>query len=139
MKKVKIFLDYVDENNINRLESVWAIPYGENYKILNIPFLSKNIAFGDVVRVVEVDGLKKVDRLITASGNSTIQIIFFDPQENLITSNELSKMGCGWEGSHLDKLISVNVPKEVSYKKVKNYLDLKEKADLLSYREACIA
>jgi hypothetical protein len=52
---------------------------------------------------------------------------------------ELERMGCTWEGSNIKNWISIDVPKEIPYSPVKNYLDEGEKNDRWSYREACLA
>jgi hypothetical protein len=40
---------------------------------------------------------------------------------------ELENFGCTWEGSNIKTLISVDIPKDVSYSIVKKYLDKGEK------------
>ena len=52
---------------------------------------------------------------------------------------ELERLGCTWEGSHIKKLISIDVPKDLSYTIIKQYLDKGENEGRWSYKEACLA
>jgi hypothetical protein len=133
----KILLTY-KEDEAYKIESVWATKINENYRIDNIPFFAKNIALGDIISVEDDNGELYFDRLIEASGNSVVRLVIFDEKEVDNIGNELVKLGCGWEGSHIKSLISVNIPKDVSYKKVKEYLDLGEQKKVFEYQEACL-
>lgn len=136
--RVKILLTYKDETEY-KVERVWATKLGNYYRIDNIPFFAKNVALGDVVSVEE-DESKDLffDRLIESSGNSVIQMIIFDERSVGEVGKHLESLGCGWEGSHIANYISVNVPKDVSYSKVKSFLDEGEKQGKWEYREACL-
>lgn len=46
-------------------------------------------------------------------------------------------MGCSWEGSHIKTLISVDIPLDISYNKVKAYLEKGKIEGLFDYQEAC--
>ncbi|MBN9284088.1 MULTISPECIES: DUF4265 domain-containing protein [unclassified Flavobacterium] len=135
--KQKIKFVYKDlEGNI-AIESVWAEKHGDFYKIKNVPFFAPNIAFDDIISVEYDDEELFFDEIIEESGNSTIQIIVFN--ESLIPeiTGEIERFNCGWEGSHLKGYISVNVPKDVSYLGLKQFLD--SKSNDLDYKEACLA
>jgi len=135
--KAKILLVYEDEEGC-QVESVWASKSDEYYKIDNIPFFAKNIALGDLVSVENDDGELYFDSLIEASGHSTIQIAFFDMSKVGDVQRTLEEMGCHWEGSHIESLISVDVPIEVPYASVKEFLETQESLRVLEYREACL-
>ena len=52
---------------------------------------------------------------------------------------KLVDLGCDWEGSHLKGYISIDVPKEINYLKIKAYLEkgfLEKKWD---YKESCLS
>ncbi|SPP99998.1 conserved hypothetical protein [Candidatus Sulfobium mesophilum] len=139
MSDCKILLTYLDSEGNCRMESVWATSVGAYYKIDNIPFFAPNIALGDLVSVEEDEGELHFDRLIEPSGHSTIQMIFFNESDVVRIAKVLEGFGCTWEGSHIRSLISVNVPKEVNYISVRNYLEIGEKEGRWSYKEACLA
>ena len=101
--------------------------------------MAPSIALDDLVSVEEEDGALYFDSLVQSSGHSTIQVVFFDEKILMETGRELEQMGCTWEGSHLKTLISVDIPEEVDYKVVKEYLDKGENESRWSYKEACLA
>lgn len=139
MSDSKILLTYKDYDGNYQIESVWATKEGEYYRINNIPFFSPNIALNDLIKAELDEGALYFDKLIEASGHSVVQIVFLDETSHSSTEKELENMGCTWEGSHVRNLISVDIPPIVNYAKVKEYLDEREAAGILSYREACLA
>lgn len=135
--KDKVLFVYQDEAEY-KTESVWATKVGEYYKIDNIPFFAKNIAAGDIVSVENDEGQLYFDELIQASGNSVVRIVFFNENNIPQVTKELERMGCNWEGSHLTKLISVDIPKDISYEKLRSYLVKGRSSGLFDYQEACL-
>lgn len=138
MSDSKILLTFKDDEGTYQTESVWATKQGEYYRIDNIPFLASNIGLHDIVSVEEEDGALYFDELVKASNHSTIQMIIFDEGEVALIGKELENIGCTWEGSHLKNLIAIDVPKEVPYIIVKEYLDKGENENRWSYKEACL-
>jgi hypothetical protein len=138
MSDSKILLTFKDDKGNYQTESVWATKQGEYYRIDNIPFLAPNIAFHDIVSVEEDDGVLYFDDLVKASHHSTIQMIIFDEGEVALVGKELEDIQCTWEGSHIKNLIAIDVPKEVPYLIVKEYLDKGENENRWSYKEACL-
>jgi hypothetical protein len=139
MKNAKIKIVYYDVKDEIAIESIWALKVGEYYQLKNIPFFAPNIAYDDIIKVEEEKGELFFDEIIIPSGHSTIQIIFFDKSniENIIL--EIEKMGCTWEGMDRQEILSVDVPKEVNYLMVKNFLDEKFNRNILDYKESCLA
>lgn len=135
----KIKLVYHDLEGNLATESLWAEREGEYYRIKNIPFFAPNLAYNDLVSVENDEGELFFDALIEPSRHSTIQIIILDEKEFNKITNNLTKLKCDWEGSHLPMYISVDVPKEVNYQKVKQYLEDKHLEKKLDYKEACLA
>ena len=52
----KILLVYWDADGETAIESVWATPEGNYYRIKNVPFFAPNIAYNDLVSVEEDSG-----------------------------------------------------------------------------------
>ena len=134
----KIKLVYFDKEDNIAVESVWGELEGDYYRIKNIPFFAPNIAYNDLVSVEFDDNELFFDDLITPSGHSTLHIIFFDKNEISKVCQQLLFLGCSWEGSHIKEYISVDIPKEVSYKSIKFYMNDLEQKNILSYKEACL-
>jgi hypothetical protein len=139
MTNAKILLTYKDEQGNYQVESVWATKQGNYYEINNIPFFAPNIALNDLVSAEEDAGVLYFNKMIKPSQHSTIQLIIFRKEDLMQVGKELENFGCTWEGSNIKTLISVDIPKDVSYSIVKKYLDKGEKENQWSYKEACLA
>lgn len=136
----KIVFKFFDEEiNEHITESVWALKIGQYYKIDNIPFYAYHYSAEDIVETINENNELKVNKLIEASGNSTIRILFDEISELARIKDELNLMGCDSEISKNSKLLALNIPKKVSYVKIKEYLDYLEKNDDLQYEESCIS
>jgi hypothetical protein len=133
----KVLLVYSDDG-VFKTESVWATKIGDYYRIDNIPFFAKNIAPGDIVAVEEDGDELYFDSLIEASGNSVVRIVLYNEKDILRITKELELMSCNWEGSHLPKLISVEIPKGIPYDKVKEYFEKGSLENVFDYEEACL-
>jgi hypothetical protein len=139
MSDSKILLTYKDDNNNYQIETVWATKEGLYYRINNIPFFASNITLNDIVDVEEENGVLYFEKLVEASGHTTIQMVIFKKEDLSAIEEKLELLGCTWERSHLDNLISIDVPKNLSYRIVKSYLDEGEIKGLWSYKEACFS
>jgi hypothetical protein len=129
-------------------EWLWASRVGSStFKIDNIPFFAKSIAYGDIVAAEQTDqGLVFTD-LVEASGHSTVRVVIYreggsDEQlrpavEGIMQS--LKALGCDTELSHIPNLIAVDVPPSVNYGAVSGFLSKQEQGGHLSYEEACLA
>ncbi|WP_075340812.1 DUF4265 domain-containing protein [Tenacibaculum agarivorans] len=139
MRKVLFNYKILDEIGV---ESLWATHIKENiYKVENIPFYVKEYAFNDLIKANLIDGILSVDSLYEESGNSTIRILIneedLDLKEEII--DDLIKLGCDYEGSNIEGLISVNIPKIINYSTVENFLIKGELLDTFEYEEGCIS
>lgn len=119
MSDSKVLLTYKDDEGNCQVESLWATRQGDYCRVDNLPFFASNIALGDLVSIEKDEGELHFDTLVQASGHSTVQMIIFNKNEVLQVGGELEKLGCTWEGSHLKKLISIDVPKDIDYSIVK--------------------
>ncbi|ERO60757.1 hypothetical protein P308_12945 [Pseudomonas piscis] len=125
MDKIMLRLTVVDDYPPVSSEGVWAQlqPCG-HYRIDNIPFYSRELCWGDEVQVrVADDGLKWFERVIRASTNSTLRLVFHEPghDEAQQVLQHLVALGCSWEGLHR-WFYALNVPAEVSLDQVLDYL-----------------
>jgi len=134
--KILFIHDAFGEDSI---ESAWAEKVKNGYQLDNILFYTKDYSWRDIVSTIEKDGELVVNGLIQEGGHSTVRVLLND--NNLVSSlrNELKKIGCSSELSNMDNLIAVDIPPEVSYLEIKNYLDKGESQDKWEYQEACIA
>ncbi len=54
-------------------------------------------------------------------------------------TKQIEELNCNWEGSLLDTYISVDVPFNINYSKVKEYLENICKEDKIDYSKACLS
>ncbi|WP_063742769.1 DUF4265 domain-containing protein [Flavobacterium psychrophilum] len=137
--KYKINFDYYDLEDKLSVESVWAIKEDNYYRIQNIPFFIPNIAFGDLISVEIDENELYFDEIIETSENSTLQVIFFDEKDVKTITTKLQSFNCGWEGSHLSRYISINVPKNENYFELKEYLTQLTNSKIIEFKEACLS
>lgn len=132
-------LFYVEQpDGTFEVESLWAVPEGEGYRLDNIPFFARGLALGDLVAATkQADGSLRFANLLLASGHSTVRLLFAAPAEVQPTRDQLSAMGCDSERWNAD-LIAVDVPREVPYGDVRAFLELGERGGIFEYEEGCL-
>ncbi len=138
MNKEKILLIYKNGNEYE-VESVWAHKESKGYIIDNIPFFATSISLGDMVSVDYEDGVLYFDTLIEESGSSTINLVSYQDATQKDIGIGFEELGCDWEGSHIPSYISINIPKNISYLSIKNFLEEGVEKRLWDYKEACIS
>lgn len=139
-KRVKLLFEVeYDDNNIIK-ESVWATELSNNnYQIDNIPFYAYGYAFKDIVSAEKQSEQLYVSKLVKASGNSTVRILFQNIDNIKEVRNYLKENGCDSEQSNVDSLIAVDIPVNIFYKNIKEFLDNGEIGEKWEYEEACIS
>jgi hypothetical protein len=138
-KKI-FFVQDIGENELET-ESLWCIQDGDNYIVDNIPFVAKRISLGDTIKA-EYDTDEKVyyfDDFVSVSGNTTVRIFFDDVQSIESVREDLNGLGCQSEVLLQKKIVAVNIPKEVNYQPIKDFLDRGEQQQKWTYEESCLA
>ena len=137
-KFIKILFQQTDENNDLIQESMWVLKVGDYYSIQNIPFYVREVSFKDLVTGKVIDGELLAGELIKESGHSTIRI-YFNSNKVKEVRTFLKQHNCDSEISNNPKLIAVDIPPDVKYEKIRDYLDNGERNGFWDYEEACIA
>ena len=135
-----LFVQHLDNGQLET-ESLWCIKDGGNYIIDNIPFVAKRIALGDTIKAeYEADeNAYYFDDFVSVSGNTTVRLYFSDDTLIEVVKNQLIEMGCETETFLARKILAVNVPYNLGYKPVKEYLDEGELQEKWEYEESCLA
>lgn len=121
------------------VETLWADPSSTGYTIDSIPFFTKDVANGDIVSVKkDGDGSLWFDKRISSSGHSLIRLIFFDHSFRDEISFHLKKTGCSTEYISDYEMMSVDIPENVDYQDVLNYIGIKAGVGVIDYEEAII-
>ena len=126
------------------VETMWAEVINEEkgiFRLYNIPFYGPLIAPNDVF-YAEYDESEETwvfRKVIESSGNSVIQVVImkvdFDKE---IIRKELVNLGCESEGMK-DNFFSIEVPKSIDYKIIKNLLDKYENEEIIEYAEPILS
>jgi hypothetical protein len=90
----KTYLTYKDDEDLYKVESVWARVEGNYFRIDNIPFFAPNIAYNDLVSAELEDGGLQYEKMIEPSGHSTIQLVIADGRSQLETGYDFEELGC---------------------------------------------
>ena len=138
VKHVKLFFEH-HQFESKSIESAWGIKYGDFYKLDNILFYATGYSHGDIVTASETGDILVVNGLIEESGNSTIRILFDNVNDVEITRKYLNSIDCQSELSNLERLISVNIPFNVTYSEVKKFLLEGLDEGKWELQEACIS
>ncbi|UPG85200.1 DUF4265 domain-containing protein [Luteibacter aegosomatis] len=118
-------------------ESLWARQaerVGE-YVLENIPFFSTHATLGDLLKVVEKEGVLWFDGLIKKSGNSLIRVVFFNRDALDPINQALMTMGCLTEYSKDFNLLATSIPEKVNLTEVQSFLADQEHLGFIDYEE----
>lgn len=135
----EFFNDILDEDYV---ESVWAAVVDEkegHFQLKNIPFFVKGYSNEDTVYAELEDDKLVVKGLVEESGNSTLQIFCYKEEDVEQVRKRLKEFGCASELSHLPKYFSVDVPSNIDYNPIREYLTKLEEKEILGYSESCLA
>ncbi len=136
--KVQFRLIQTDGYPPVRAESLWAAPTPEPecFRLLNIPFFARGVAFGDVVSARANEGTWEFQAVLERSGNWTIRLLIDDPEDRVAILDYLgSTYGCLSETSHIETLTAVSVPAATPYEEVRKYLLQLSEEETLGFEE----
>ncbi len=121
-------------------ESVWATPVAQGlYRLGNIPFFARGVAYEDVVSAVRKDdGTLGFVEVVRPSGHGTLRVIVYEESDAPGLRRELEEIGCDTERSHIPNLFAVDVPPSVSLEAVRHLLDADTASERWEYEEACL-
>lgn len=120
-------------------ESLWAEDLGNGtYMIDNVPFYVPKISWKDIVSADFENNELCFRGLSKASKHSTIRVIIYEESTTLRLRDQLEKLGCSSELSHVPNFIAVDIPPEVNFAKVRIFLDEGESNELWEYEESAL-
>jgi len=121
-------------------ESMWATPVGDGlYRLGNIPFFARGVAYEDVVSAVRRDdGTLGFVEVVRPSRHSTLRVILYEASEAPALRHELEALGCETELSHTPHLFAIDVPPAVSLDAVRRLLEAGTASERWEYEEACL-
>lgn len=124
-REIKITFELTDEQKGPfpvSTETLWCTVEGEYYRVKNIPFFIDNLSFDDLISIGRVGNeLFEIRSIVSESGNSTIWIYFKKKDKRII--KHIVELGCGVESGVLDDYYAINIPSEIEYSLVFDYLE----------------
>ena len=104
------------------IETTWAEPVGDHFRIWNLPWFVYGVGFRDIVeaRPTERSGFFDFVRVVEPSGNRLIRVLFEDGNFRSLI-DQVETMGCKCEGA-TEQLFAISVPPAVSLREVARLL-----------------
>ncbi|WP_151802457.1 DUF4265 domain-containing protein [Acinetobacter guillouiae] len=137
----KIIVPYYNVDNILSKEIVFGRKIGlDKYVIENIPLYAPNLALGDILLVEKLDDEQLYfENLLETSENSTIRIVFFNYDPIIVQKilKEIEGYSINWVGFVGGSYYSLNINKDLDYKKIKLFLEGNSK--IMDYQESCLS
>ncbi|WP_419819742.1 DUF4265 domain-containing protein [Acinetobacter sp.] len=137
----KIIVPYYNVDNILSKEIVFGRKIGlDKYVIENIPLYAPNLALGDILLVEKLDDEQLYfEDLLETSENSTIRIVFFNYDPIIVQKilKEIEGYSINWVGFVGGSYYSLNINKNLDYKKIKFFLEGNSK--IMDYQESCLS
>lgn len=141
MSVEKIIVPYYNVDNILSKELVFGRKIGlDKYVIENIPLYAPNLALGDILLVEKLDDEQLYfEGLLETSENSTIRIVFFNYDPIIVQKilKEIEGYSINWVGFVGGSYYSLNINKDLDYKKIKLFLEGNSK--IMDYQESCLS
>ncbi|MBJ8553289.1 DUF4265 domain-containing protein [Acinetobacter bereziniae] len=141
MNVEKIIVPYYNVDNILSKEIIFGQKISDDkYVIENIPLYAPNLALGDVLLIEKLDdGKLYFEDLLETSGNSTIRIVFFKYDPIIVQKilKEIEMYNINWIGFDGGSYYSLNIDKDLDYKKIKLFLE--ENSKIIDYQESCLS
>ncbi len=102
----------------------------------NIPFFTREAAFGDIVSTTEEeDGMLRFRAVVQRSGNSLIRVMYREGTDPVDLCKALMALGCTVEHAERYGLLSVNVPPETRLSVVQVFLARGAEEEKWGYEE----
>lgn len=137
----EIIVPYYNVDNILSKEIVFGRKIGlDKYVIENIPLYAPNLALGDILLVEKLDDEQLYfENLLETSENSTIRIVFFNYDPIIVQKilKEIEGYSINWVGFVGGSYYSLNINKDLDYKKIKLFLE--ENSKIMDYQESCLS
>ncbi|WP_158643793.1 DUF4265 domain-containing protein [Pseudobacter ginsenosidimutans] len=110
MSDCYIVFTFRDQYGDFQIERLRASQAGSCYQVESIPQFTPSVSRGDIVSAVMEEDELHFEMVMDASGNSTIQVYFFDETQMESVFEYITARGCNWEAHPEKKLLAVNVP-----------------------------
>lgn len=96
------------------VESVWCTRVeGDHFKLINVPFFVKGVAWGDIVCAKGDDDTLWFDRLVQKSGYATVHVSSFNAEKSARLLQWCKDNDCILEAAFNGKYFALGIPPKV--------------------------
>jgi Domain of unknown function (DUF4265) len=104
-------------------EEVEATEVGDHrFRLESVPAFAFGLAKADVVSVGHYGAEAWIERLVEASGHSTVRVIALRPNTIEAPVRALEALGCSTSPTVIDRMVAVDVPPTADFDAVRAYL-----------------
>lgn len=139
MSDCYIVFTFRDQYGDFQIERLRASQAGTCYQVESIPQFTPSVSKGDIVSAVMEEDELHFEMVMDASGNSTIQVYFFDETQMDPVFEYITARGCNWEAHPEKRLLAVNVPDSVQYAPLQLYFEKGEEEGKWTFKESCLS
>lgn len=139
MSDCTIVFTFRDQYGDFQIERLRASQAGSCYQLESIPQFTPSVSKGDIISAVMEEDELHFEMIMDASGNSTIQVYFFDETQMETVFEFIAARGCNWEAHPEKKLLAVNVPDSVQYSPIQIYFEKGEEEGKWTFKESCLS
>jgi len=120
-------------------EAIWGERVGVNqYQVDNIPYYVYGVSKGDVVKVENISGEHVVSGVIMRGGHSTLRVYVEEQRRKSEVVQAIAERGGVCSVSSEFSLFPVDIPPEVDFRAIDEYLSSIADDELISYEDACL-
>ena len=120
-------------------EYVWcsSTPQG-TYVVDNIPFYVRDVSLGDEITTDLANGEESFKAVVRKSANTTVRVFVKDLENIQRYREELNRLGCVTELSHIPGMFSVSMPPEAKVAEALAMLDSAYESKELGFEESSV-
>jgi hypothetical protein len=134
-----VALVYLDEPEPSyQTELVNTIQVERGYQLTSIPFFAKHLALHDIISVETEEGIHYFDDIVVKSGHSVIRVLFTTQQTLTHVMGGMQQLGANAFRYDTSRLVAFDVPAQVAYEPIKQFLTQGEAQGWWEYQEACL-
>jgi len=134
----EIALVYKEDEDY-KIEKVYAVKVGDYYQLKAIPAFASNVAYDDLISVVEEDGTLFFEDMVKPSGHSVLHLYIFKAEHSSVIFSKLASYGLGINYLHNNLYLAIDVPVNVPYGEIRSYLISEREKGTFDFEESCLS
>jgi hypothetical protein len=134
-----VALVYLEETEPSyQIELVDTIQVERGYQLTSIPFFAKHVALLDIISVETEEGIHYFEEIVAKSGHSVIRVLVTTEQTLAHLMDGMQQLGAKAFRYNTSSLVAFDVPAQVAYDPIQQFLTQGEVQGRWEYQEACL-